>query len=85
MKPAVFRGYALPDLRWRCIGLEGGNGLRPDADVRIEFTGTRPGEKLYEELSADLSRCLEDLRDAVQAHDAEAAVLCMKELIQEYS
>ena len=28
------------------------NGLRPDVDIRIEFTGMRPGEKLFEELSA---------------------------------
>ena len=26
------------------------SGLRPDKDIRIEFTGIRPGEKLYEEM-----------------------------------
>ena len=28
------------------------SGLQPDRDIRVEFTGIRPGEKLYEELSA---------------------------------
>ena len=28
------------------------SGLRPDIDIRIVFSGTRPGEKLYEEVSA---------------------------------
>ena len=30
------------------------SGLRPDTDIKIEFTGMRPGEKLYEELSTML-------------------------------
>ncbi len=34
------------------------SGLRPDDDIKIEFTGVRPGEKLYEELSTLLEDTL---------------------------
>ena len=38
------------DLATRMIELA---GYRPDKDIKIEFTGLRPGEKLYEEVLSD--------------------------------
>jgi FlaA1/EpsC-like NDP-sugar epimerase len=39
------------------------SNLRPDQDIKIEFTGMRPGEKLYEELST----MLEDTAPTIHA------------------
>jgi O-antigen biosynthesis protein WbqV len=40
-------------------------GLRPDVDVKVEFVGLRPGEKLYEELFDESERTLPTPVDGV--------------------
>ena len=42
------------------------SGLRPDKDIMIEFTGMRPGEKLYEELSTLLEDTVPTSHDKVR-------------------
>ncbi|CCV64719.1 Surface-anchored NAD dependent sugar epimerase [Alteracholeplasma palmae J233] len=42
----------IADLARKMISL---SGLRPDIDIKVEFTGLRPGEKLYEELLVDVN------------------------------
>lgn len=48
------------DLARRMIEL---GGLRPDVDIAIEFTGLRPGEKLYEELLSPAEQAEISMRD----------------------
>jgi FlaA1/EpsC-like NDP-sugar epimerase len=42
------------------------SGLKPDEDVKIEFTGVRPGEKLYEELSTLLENTVPTAHDKIR-------------------
>ena len=44
------RPIRIVDMARRFIRIQ---GLQPDADVPIVFTGPRPGEKLFEELAYD--------------------------------
>lgn len=41
------------------------SGLIPDKDIKIEFTGLRPGEKLYEELLADMENTQPTYHDKI--------------------
>lgn len=41
-------------------------GKRPDEDIKIVFTGLRPGEKLYEELFSPVEELLPSAADGVQ-------------------
>ncbi len=42
------------------------SGLRPDEDIKIEFSGMRPGEKLYEELSTLLEDTIPSEHDKIR-------------------
>ena len=47
------------------------SGLVPDIDVKIEFTGLRPGEKLYEELLTDGEEIKSTLHDKIKVAGRE--------------
>lgn len=60
------------------------SGLRPDTDIRIEFTGMRPGEKLYEELSHQEEGTVATPHSKVRAFAAHAIRLPdMRRLLEE--
>jgi O-antigen biosynthesis protein WbqV len=50
-------------------------GLRPDEDIKITYTGLRPGEKLHEELFADSEELMPSGADGVQLGKATTVEL----------
>jgi FlaA1/EpsC-like NDP-sugar epimerase len=50
------------------------SGLRPDEDIRIEFSGVRPGEKLYEELSSVGENTVATFHNKIRIFSAPSAV-----------
>lgn len=64
------------------------SGLRPDEDIKIEFTGMRPGEKLYEELSTMLEDTVPTTHEKVRIfmgngmleEDSLAKLGCLREI-----
>lgn len=47
------------------------SGYEPYVDIPIHFTGLRPGEKLYEELSLNKELALETSHDKIFVEEAE--------------
>jgi FlaA1/EpsC-like NDP-sugar epimerase len=47
------------------------SGLEPDRDIKIVFTGLRPGEKLYEELLTDGEKIKSTLHEKIRVVGAE--------------
>ncbi len=45
------------------------SGLTPGRDIEIKFTGTRPGEKLYEELASDLEFCKHTVHEKIMIYE----------------
>ena len=61
------------------------SGLKPGADIRIEYTGVRPGEKLYEELSTLLEDTLPTPHEKIRVHSGNGLMTgslaaCLQEL-----
>ncbi|MDR3424239.1 MAG: nucleoside-diphosphate sugar epimerase/dehydratase [Alphaproteobacteria bacterium] len=50
-------------------------GLRPDEDIKITYTGLRPGEKLHEELFADAEELIPSAADGVKLGKATTVEL----------
>jgi FlaA1/EpsC-like NDP-sugar epimerase len=63
------------------------SGLKPDEDIKIEFTGMRPGEKLYEELSTLLEDTAPTAHEKIRIFigngmpegDIEMWLVCLRE------
>jgi FlaA1/EpsC-like NDP-sugar epimerase len=55
------------------------SGLRPDEDIKIEFSGIRPGEKLYEELSTLDEGTLPTSHDKINVFAGAALPWCIME------
>ena len=51
------------------------SGLKPGVDVEIQFTGLRPGEKMFEELSHDTENCVQTAHPEIMRFVCQPAAI----------
>ncbi len=66
------RAVKIVDLAKKMISLA---GLKPGEDIKIEYTGLRPGEKLYEEVLADSELTLPTYHPKIKIAKARPAII----------
>jgi FlaA1/EpsC-like NDP-sugar epimerase len=58
-------------------------GLVPDVDVKIQYSGLRPGEKLYEELMTEQEECTREVADRIFVASCPAPPVDLDERVEE--
>jgi FlaA1/EpsC-like NDP-sugar epimerase len=59
------------------------SGLRPGVDIQIRFSGVRPGEKLFEELSTDNEETLPTFHEKIRIFTGTATVDDLEERLRD--
>jgi O-antigen biosynthesis protein WbqV len=61
-------------------------GLKPDEDIKITYTGLRPGEKLHEELFSEVEELMPSDADGVQLAKSNTVELPqLQKILTEFS
>ena len=58
------------------------SGFEPHKEIKIEFTGLRPGEKMYEEILVDYDKATKTRNDKIFLKNTHYLILNLKQFAQ---